>query len=344
MALATGGMAVVPPYAAIGIWAPVLLLACRLLQGLATGGEWGAAATFLVEYAEPGRRGLTGSFQQMGFGFGMIGGTLSATLVNGLLSPAAVELWGWRVPFVIGCLIAPVAVYIRARVEETPLFRKTEAAHHVATSPLRDALRLYWREILTVAGIGIVGTVGGYICNVFLPPFAIQRLGLPAGSVYLMTMVSSVVQTVGILLAGAWSDRIGRKAVLMMSAAGYLVLIYPLFLLLVHAPSMTTFAMAQVIPAILVAMNSGPLAAVLCELFPTRVRLTALSVGYSLAVALFGGFAPFIATALIRQTGDLTSPTWYGLLCAAITVVTLLRMRDPTNRPLDEDDIVPGRG
>ena len=171
MAVATGGMAVVPPYAVIGIWAPVLLLACRLLQGFATGGEWGAAATFLVEYAEPGRRGLTGSFQQIGFGFGMIGGTLSAALVNGLLSPAAVESWGWRIPFVVGCFIAPVAVYIRSQVAETPLFRKTEAAHHVAASPLGEALRLYWREVLTVAGIGIVGTVAGYICNVFLPPF-----------------------------------------------------------------------------------------------------------------------------------------------------------------------------
>jgi MHS family proline/betaine transporter-like MFS transporter len=157
--------------------------------------------------------------------------------------------------------------------------------------------------------------------------------------------VSSVVQTVGILLAGAWSDRIGRKAVLMISAAGYLVLIYPLFLLLIDAPSMATFAIAQVIPAILVAMNSGPLAAVLCELFPTRVRLTALSIGYSLAVAFFGGFAPFIATFLIRQTGDLIAPTYYGLLCAAITVFTLLRMRDPTNRPLDEGDtVVPRQG
>jgi MHS family proline/betaine transporter-like MFS transporter len=342
MALATGGMAVVPPYAVIGIWAPILLLVCRLLQGFATGGEWGAAATFLVEYAEPGRRGLTGSFQQVGFGFGMIGGTLSATLVNGLLSPAAVESWGWRVPFMLGCFIAPVAVYIRSHVAETPLFRKTEAAHHVAASPLGEALRLYWREVLTVAGIGVVGTVAGYICNVFLPPFAIQRLGLPAGSVYLVTTVSSIVQTVGILLAGALSDRIGRKPVLMISAVGYLVLIYPLFLLLTRSPSMTTFVLAQIIPAILVAMNSGPLAAVLCELFPTRVRLTALSVGYSLAVAVFGGFAPFIATFLIRLTGDLVSPTYYGLLCAAITVVTLLRMRDPTNRPLDADDTVEG--
>lgn len=339
MAVATGGMAVVPPYAVIGIWAPIFLLLFRLLQGLATGGEWGAAATFLVEYSEPGKRGLTGSFQQMGFGFGTIGGTLCATLINGLLSPAAVESWGWRIPFVLGCLIAPVAAYIRANVDETPLFRKTEATHHVAKSPLREALRLYWREILTVTGIGIVGTVGGYICNVFLPPFAIQRLHLPAQSVYLCTTISAVVQTVFILFAGAWSDRIGRKAVLMMSAAGYLVLIYPLFLLLTSYPSMATFAVAQIIPAILVAMNSGPLAAVLCELFPTRVRLTALSVGYSLAVAFFGGFAPFIATYLIQVTGNLIAPTYYGLFCAVITVLTLMRMRDPTNRPLDDDDM-----
>ncbi len=338
MAVATGGMAIVPNYATIGIWAPILLLACRLLQGLATGGEWGAAATFLVEYAEPGKRGLTGSFQQMGFGFGTIGGTLCATLINGLMAPAAVESWGWRIPFVLGCLIAPVAVYIRSHVDETPLFRKTEAEHHIAASPLRDALRLYWREILTVTGIGIVGTVGGYISNIFLPPFAIGQLHLPAQSIYLLTTISAVLQTICILLAGALSDRIGRKAVLMISAVGYLVLIYPLFLLLTGSPSLPTFAMAQMIPAILVAMNSGPLAAVLCELFPTRVRLTALSVGYSLAVALFGGFAPFIATFLIQQTGNLISPTYYGLLCAAITIFTLLRMRDPTNKPLDRDE------
>ncbi|MDB5654194.1 MAG: family transporter [Tardiphaga sp.] len=146
------------------------------------------------------------------------------------------------------------------------------------------------------------------------------------------------MQTIGILLAGALSDRIGRKAVLMISAVGYLVLIYPLFVLVTTSPSLGTFALAQIIPAILVAVNSGPLAAVLCELFPTRVRLTALSVGYSLAVALFGGFAPFIATFMIQQTGNLIAPTYYGLLCAAITIFTLPRMRDPTNLPLDRDE------
>jgi MHS family proline/betaine transporter-like MFS transporter len=336
MAVATGAMALIPPYADIGIWAPILLLLCRLLQGFSTGGEWGGAATFLVEYAEPGRRGFIGSLQQVGFGLGMIGGTLSAALVNGLMTAPSVESWGWRIPFLVGCLLGPVGAYIRATVSETPAFQRSAAAHRLAAAPVLEAFTTYLRPMLIVLGIGVVGTAGGYISNVFLPPFAIRQLGLNPHTVYTTTVIAAIIQTVFMPVFGAWSDRVGRKTVLLVSAGGYLVTIYPLFLLLTGAPGLGTLMLTQGVAALFVAMNSGPMAAVFCELFPTRVRLTALSIGFSLAVAIFGGFAPFVATALVRETGSLLSPTYYGIFCAVITVTALLAMRDPTNATFED--------
>jgi MHS family proline/betaine transporter-like MFS transporter len=252
------------------------------------------------------------------------------------MTAPSVESWGWRIPFLVGCLLGPVGAYIRATVSETPAFQRSAAAHRLAAAPVLEAFTTYLRPMLIVLGIGVVGTAGGYISNVFLPPFAIRQLGLNPHTVYTTTVIAAIIQTVFMPVFGAWSDRVGRKTVLLVSAGGYLVTIYPLFLLLTGAPGLGTLMLTQGVAALFVAMNSGPMAAVFCELFPTRVRLTALSIGFSLAVAIFGGFAPFVATALVRETGSLLSPTYYGIFCAVITVTALLAMRDPTNATFED--------
>ena len=335
MAGATALTGLIPSYATIGIWAPILLVICRLVQGFSTGGEWGGAAAFLVEYAPPGRRGLIGSMQQFSVGLALIAGTLIAAVLNSTLSKEQMIDWGWRIPFIMGFVLAPIGLYLRSRVSETPAFHKTVNRQQVASSPVRDALTIYKWPVLAAFGISVVGTVGNYTFNIFMPSFASGQLGISAGTAYYSSAAAAVVLTLLTPFAGWLSDVVGRKPVLLVLAIGYGLFSYPLFQYLVAAPSGMSLAVTQCISAALLGFYAGPLCAVLAELFPTKVRFTALSIGYSMAVTIFGGFAPFVATFLIRETGSPVSPAMFVILAAVISSITLILIKDPTNAPLD---------
>ena len=335
MATATAVTGLIPPYASIGIAAPILLVLCRLVQGFSTGGEWGGAAAFLVEYAPPGKRGFIGSMQQFSVGLGLIMGTLSAYLLNAHLDKEAMLAWGWRVPFILGFLLAPIGFYLRSRVAESPAFDRVVAQNKTASAPVRDSLTLYLRPVAAAFGLSIVGTIGNYVFNIFLPSFASGQLGIAASTAYLSTTLAAVILTALTPVMGALSDKLGRKPILLASALGYVVLSYPLFVLLTSMRSSEGLMLTQAISAVLLAMYAGPLCAVLSELFPTKVRFTALSIGYSLAVALFGGLAPYISTFLIKETGSQVSPAAYIVVGALISAATLIAIKDPTNAPLD---------
>lgn len=335
MATATAVTGLVPSFASIGIWAPILLVLCRLVQGFSTGGEWGGAAAFLVEYAPPGRRGFIGSLQQFSVGMALITATLSAAVLNSLIDKQSMIDWGWRIPFIFGFVLAPIGLYLRTRVLETPAFDRTVSQQQIAVAPVRDSFTIYLRPVLAAFGVSVVGTVGNYIFNIFMPSFATSQLHLPASTAYYSTAFAAVVLTIVTPLAGILSDRIGRKPVMLVSALGYAILGYPMFLLPVMLHSAVGLIIAQATSGLLLAMYAGPICAILSELFPTRVRYTALSIGYGFAVTIFGGFAPFIATFLIRLTGNPTSPALYVVFGAAISAVSLLLIKDPTNAPLD---------
>jgi MHS family proline/betaine transporter-like MFS transporter len=335
MATATALTGLIPSYASIGILAPILLVLFRLIQGFSTGGEWGGAAAFLVEYAPPGKRGLVGSLQQFSVGLALVAGTLSAAILNSVLDKETMVTWGWRIPFIVGFILAPIGLYLRSKVSETPAFNRTVAHKNVASTPVRDALTIYRLPVLAAFGVSVIGTVGNYTFNIFMPSFASGQLGIPAGTAYYSSTVAVIVLTVLTPVMGALSDKVGRKPVLLGSALGYAILSYPLFYLLVGSPTGTMLMITQSVSAALLAMYCGPLCAILSELFPTKVRFTALSIGYSLAVTLFGGFAPLIATALIRETGSQASPALFVILSALISAITLFLVKDRTNAPLD---------
>jgi MHS family proline/betaine transporter-like MFS transporter len=335
MAGATALTGLIPSYATIGVTAPILLVLCRLVQGFSTGGEWGGAAAFLVEYAPPGRRGFIGSMQQFSVGLALIAATLSAAVLNSTISKQGMIDWGWRIPFIFGFVLAPIGLYLRTRVLETPAFDRTVSQHQVSATPVRDSFTIYRRPVLAAFGVAIVGTVGNYIFNIFMPSFATGQLHLSASTAYYSTAFAAVVLTVFTPVMGILSDKLGRKPVMLTSALGYVVLGYPLFLLPVTMNNAMGLVIAQSISGVLLAMYAGPLCAILSELFPTRVRYTALSIGYSLAVTIFGGFAPFIATFLIRATGSPISPSIYVIFGAVISATSLILIKDPTNAPLD---------
>lgn len=335
MAAATALTGLIPSYASIGIAAPILLLLCRLVQGFSTGGEWGGAATFLVEFAPPGKRGLIGSVQQFSVGLALIAGTLTAALLNGWLSKEAMIDWGWRVPFLIGFVLAPVGLYLRARVAESPAYSRTVARQEVAKSPVLESLSTHRIPVLAAFGLSAIGTVGNYTYNIYLPTMATQKLGIAAGTAYTSATMAAVVLTVLTPVMGWLSDKTGRKPILLVSAVAYGLLSYPAFAYLTTAPDGTKLMIVQAISAALLAMYAGPLCAILAELFPTKVRFTALSIGYGMSVTLFGGFAPFIAGYLIENTGNPVAPAFFLVFAAIVSTITLALMKDRTNAPLD---------
>ncbi len=328
MAGATGATGLIPSYASIGIAAPILLVLCRLLQGFSAGGEWGGSTVFLVEFAPPGRRGFFGSWQQFGVAFGSLAGSLSGFAMAASLDPASLDRWGWRVPFILGLLIAPVGYFLRQRVGETPRFKAAEAEHRLSAAPVRATFTTQLPSLLTASGATIIWTVGGFSFSTFLPIFAAQQLGLKLGVALGISSAGTAVRIALTPVMGAFSDRIGRKPMVLTSALGFLLLSYPMFAWLTAAPSLMALACVQLVVAVLMALFSGPGPAFLCELFPLSVRTTGLSVGYNLVTAIFGGFAPFIGTWLVRATGQKVAPSYFVVACAVVSMVAILQSRD----------------
>ena len=327
MAGATGATGLIPPYTAIGIAAPVLLVICRLLQGFAAGGEWGGATTFLVEYAPPHRRGLYGALQQLSTSLAILSALGTSLLLNALLTEQQMVDWGWRIPFLLGFLVAPVGFYLRRSVRETPRFRAVGDDRSV--SPIREVLAHHRGAVANVFGVAIIWCVAGYIFGAFLISYATELLDIERGTVLLAITAGTLVNIAVIPLAGHLSDRYGRKPFLVASADGFLLLILPLFHAMATYQAPWTIYATAIVAGVLGGLYSGCAPTFLCELLPTRVRYSALSVGYNGAVMLFGGFAPFIATLLIQQTGVLASPAFYVMSAAALTLVFLLRIKAP---------------
>ena len=322
MALATALTGLVPSYAQVGVWAPIGLVICRLLQGFSTGGEWGGATTFLVEYAPPGRRGLYGSLQQVSTGLAQIMSISSALLLNTILSPQDLGDWGWRLPFLVGIVLAPIGYYLRSRVEESPEYVATVRENRVPTAPLRTALTVHRKAVMLCFGLTMIWTVASYVFVTFMPTFAVHSLGMTPIAALLGAVLASIVNTLVAPLAGIASDRHGR-APMVISAAGFALLSVPLFMFLAHDKSFAALATVAVVAGVLYGLYNGAAPTVLCMLFPSTVRYTALSLGYNGAVMVFGGFAPFISTFLVRQTGSAIAPSFYVTACALASLAVL---------------------
>lgn len=321
MAAATGCTGLIPSYATIGLGAPVLLVVCRLVQGFATGGEWGGATTFLVEYAPAHRRGFFGSLQQLSTSLAVVSAIGAALLLNSVLTPEDLGAWGWRLPFLFGFLVAPVGLWLRAHVAETPAY--AAKADEAPAAPFREAVTRHRKVVLQVFGVTVIWTVGSYIFTTFMATFAAQTLKIPAPVVLTGTLLGTLVNICTIPLVGWLSDRLGRWPFLVASALGSLLFAVPLFALLSAVPTVWSVIALTASAGILTGLYSGAAPAYLCELLPTRVRYTAMSIGFNGAVMVFGGFGPFIATLLVRETGLNIAPGFYVMAAALISLFAL---------------------
>jgi MFS transporter, MHS family, proline/betaine transporter len=320
MMLGTAMIAVTPGYAAIGLWAPAVIIAARLVQGISAGGEFGSATAFLAEQ-DPDRRGYFASWQFASQGLTTVLAAATGTILADLLTADQMTDWGWRIPFFVGLLIGPIAYYLRREVDETSEFR-TMADRG---SPLRDLSKAKQR-LLVALGAVVLCTVAMYT-TLFMPSFAMRQLGLPQAGSFLATLLAGALQIILVPSFGALSDRHGRLAVMMPAAIAMLLISYPMFAWMAAVPTLHTLLLVQTPTGVVAAAYMGPLPALMAELFPARMRTTGLAISYSVGVAIFGGFAPFANVWLIHVTGSNVAPGFYLMGAAAISLATLVLHR-----------------
>ena len=308
-----------PPYASIGLAAPLLMMLARLLQGFSAGGEFGSATALLAEQ-DPTRRGFFASLQWSASGLAVFLAASSAFAINSLLNPAEVASWGWRLPYLFGLLIGPAAWYIRSRGEETPEFLVTAMAQGMATNPVTEVAAHDKLRVLLGAGVVAAGASGSYTIN-YMPTFAATQLHMGASTALVGTMAAGIVNTLLPPVFGHLSDVWGRFRVMGIFGVIGLVLIYPLFLWVLASPTLATLIAIQALVALV--FYCGYYATVpsfLAELFPTRRRTTGISIAYVLAQLVFGGVTPLVVSALIAATGNAAAP---GLYLAGVTLLSL---------------------
>ncbi|TQJ38701.1 MHS family proline/betaine transporter-like MFS transporter [Arthrobacter sp. SLBN-112] len=306
-----------PTAVAIGITASILVLVARLLQGFATGGEFGTATAYLIEYA-PNRKAFYASWQVATQGTGILLAGIFGFVLNTYLSVQSLESWGWRLPFIFALAIGPVGWYIRSKMKETPEFMATERSE----APLKETLIGNGGRLWAIVGVVSLGSVGVYIA-LFMPTYAIVNLGMPKTAAFVSTLIFGVVMSIGSPFIGMLADKAGPARVMTWAAVGTILIGIPAFLLLMAAPGLPMMVLVELILSVLATAYFAPLPAIMSSMFPARIRSTGLSLGYNIGVTVFGGFAPFILTWLIDRTGSLLVPGYYLVGVAAIATASL---------------------
>ncbi|WP_392544625.1 MFS transporter [Oryzobacter telluris] len=338
MAVGTALIGLLPTREVVGAAAPWLLTLVRILQGLSAGGEFGGAVSLMTEHAPTRRRGLYGSLQSFTVALGLLGGAATAAVLASLLTEGQLQSWGWRIPFLLAIPLGAVAVWLRFRIEETPVFR--EATEEEVGTEVSSADRPAATGTGAAIGLGILRLMGwsaaGYTFLVVLPSY----LQVALGASFHESLVAGVVANAGfaasILPAGALSDRVGRRPVMLTGAVLIAVLAIPLLNLLQDEGTTTPVRFAAVFVAgAVVGLMAGPGPAMLSEMFRTTVRYTGLGLSYSLSNAVFAGSAGLIITQLIASTGDEDIPAYYVLATCVVSAVALATLRrDDHEHPL----------
>jgi MFS transporter, MHS family, proline/betaine transporter len=326
MLLGTAAIAIVPTYDRIGFLAPVILVAGRMLQGFSAGGEFGAANSFLTEQ-DARRMAFFGSLQFSASGLAVLTASLFAYCINHYLAPEQVEAWGWRLPFVFGCLIGPIGLYIRRKVNETPAFEKEQSAAEVEHSPLRETARSHKASVLIGAIIAGAGGLASFI-NIYMPTFAINNLGISKDIAFASSICSGLVCVLLPLAGGMAADRFGTVKVMRTALVCGMVLILPLFYMLTHAPGPATLVAFQcILSLVFYSFYYSPLGSLLSQLFPARCRTTGVSLAYVIAMTLFGGLTPVVIGFLVKSTGSIMSPAWYLIVVSTLALIGLQASR-----------------
>src|SRR5699024_2642465 len=339
MGAATFLMGVLPTYGAIGIWAPVLLILLRLVQGLGLGGEWGGALLLAVEYAPKEKRGLFGSVPQMGVTIGMLMGTIALSIMT-LLPEAQFLSLGWRVPFLLSALLVIFGLWIRKGIDETPSFHKTKQEGEIPKLPIVDTFKYHWREVLIATGAKVVETAPFYIFGRFIVSYTRQNLNLSETATLNAVTVGTIVTSILMPIMGSLSDKIGRKKVYVGGTLLMVLYAFPYFWL-IHQGSVPLLFLATIIGlGIVWAPITAVLGTMFSEIFSAKVRYTGISLGYQIGAAVAGGTAPLVATSLLIAFNDSYVPiALYIIFTSVISLIAIWTVKDRHNQELDEIEV-----
>ena len=336
MAGATFAVGLIPSYASIGFWAPALLILLRMLQGFSTGGEYGGAATFMAEYAPDDRRGFYGSFLEFGT---LAGFSFGAALMLGYslhLGDQAMHEWGWRIPFLIAGPIGLIGMYVRSKMEDTPIFREEMASAERRQPPgLGVLIRDYWRPLLVVGGLVVALNVVNYSLLSYMPTYLQRRIGLSNEEALLVPIVGMLFMMIFLPFAGALSDRVGRRAMWRWSLIGLLLGVVPLYMLI--GTGFTGALIGFMALGLLYVPQLATISATFPAMFPTAVRFAGFAIAYNISTSIFGGTAPIVGSGLISLTGDPLMPAYYMMLACLVGLAALRFMPETAGRSLRED-------
>lgn len=335
MAGATFCVGLLPTYAAIGMWAPFLLVLLRMIQGFSTGGEYGGAATFMAEYAPSRRRGFLGSFLE----FGVLGGfSLGALLMLGcslVLGDEQMQAWGWRLPFLVAAPLGLIGLYLRSRLEDTPVFRELEARGETeaeTSTQFRDLLGRYWRPILQLGGLVVALNVVNYTLLTYMPTYLETKIGLSSDQSLIVPVIGMLSMMVFVPFAGLLSDRVGRKPLWWFSLVGLFVAGVPMFLLM--GTNVWGAVIGFAVLGLLYVPQLATISATFPAMFPTQVRYAGFAIAYNVSTSLFGGTAPAVNDWVTGETGDLLFPAYYMMGACVIGAIALIKVPETARCPI----------
>ncbi|HEV7909146.1 MAG TPA: MFS transporter [Pseudonocardiaceae bacterium] len=327
MGVATTLIGVLPGYATLGVFAPILLVVLRIVQGIGVGGEWGGSVLMSMEWGSAKRRGLMASFPQLGVPLGLLLST-GVVAVLSKISGKSFETWGWRVPFLLSIVLIAIGLWVRLRVTESPDFARLKQEKAIERQPVWTVLRRQPREVLTSAFVRLSEQAPFYLFITFVLTYGTKHLHMARADLLNYTMIAAAVGLISVPLFGHLSDLFGRRLIYGIGIVCTGLFAFPYFHLLdTRIPGLVLLAI--VLSLLFHDMQYGPQAALIAESFGTNVRYSGAGLGYQLASVIAGGPAPLIAAALLQATGTSTAISWYIVICAVISMGALLLMPSP---------------
>jgi len=336
MGIATFAIGLLPTYATIGVWAPIVLVALRFLQGLGLGGEWGGAVLMTLESGGANRRGFNASWPQVGVPIGLLLANGILALMGAVTDEPAFLSWGWRVPFLLSGLLVLVGLWIRMTIAESPLFREVEESHTKAEAPIMEVLRRYPKQVLLAIGARVGVDVAFYTFVLFITTYVATYLKLPRNYALNAVLIAAAVQVALIPFFGSLSDRFARRPVYLAGAIGAAVWVFVFFPLL-DTGQFWLIVLATVVALAFHAAMYGPQAAFIAEMFPTKVRYTGASMGYQLAGIIGGALAPIISVALLDRFDTSIAVSVYAVLMLLVTIICVLLAPETSKIDLQAD-------
>ncbi len=326
MAIPTACIGLLPTYSMIGIWAPILLTVIRLVQGVAIGGEFGGSIVYLVEHAKPTNKNRVGSLSMLSMLMGLFFGTMISALLAEFMRPEDFDTYGWRIPFVLGFFIGLVGLYIRTKLQESPVFLEAQEAGHVSESPISDTLKNNYKEVFLGIGLYMAVTIPFYIQTVFMPSFMVKFMHFSSSDSLEIYLIVLGVMMVMAPISATLCDTHNRERLMKIVCVCYLLFALP-YVYLLDYQTFTFALISQVVFAMIVSFYIAPIPTLVTEIFPARTRYTGMSLACNLAAAIFGGTSPMLVTALITKTDSHYPIGIYVMFAAAISLFCVFEVK-----------------